>query len=339
MTGQGARRLFRATLGVVLVAGLMAGLVAVWFYYYSISRPLHFGDEAYLIERGESVSQIARNLVEKGILSEPWSLKLYVRFNQVGHLIQAGEYEFPDGIRLPELVDRLVTGQGQIGIRITFIEGWTFRQMRKAIDNAPKLEKITTGWSDERIMQELGHPGLHPEGQFYPDTYEYRRGDADLSIYKKSFLLMRDQLDQAWQQRSDDIQINDRYEALILASIIEKESQVAEEQPLISAVFHNRLRLRMRLQADPTVIYGMGDEYSGRIRRKHLKTDTPYNTYTRFGLTPTPISLPGQGAIMAALRPVQSDSLYFVASGGGRHHFSDTLEEHNAAVRKYILGK
>ncbi len=325
----------RITLGAILVAGV----AVVWFYSYSISKPLHFGDDVYLIERGKSVSQIAQNLVDKGIFSEPWSLKLYVRLNKVGHLIQAGEYKFPDGIRLSELVDRLVTGQGQIAVRITLIEGWTFRQMREAINNTPKLKKITTDWSDDQIMEELGYPGLHPEGQFYPDTYEYRHGDVDLSIYKKSFMLMRDKLEHAWQQRNDDIQINNRYEALILASIIEKESQIPDEQPLISAVFNNRLRLRMRLQADPTVIYGMGDKYKGRIRRKHLKADTPYNTYTRFGLTPTPISLPGQGALMAAVNPAKSKSLYFVASGGGRHHFSDTLKEHNAAVRKYILKK
>ena len=335
MTGHRARRMCRVTLGAILVAGL----VAVWFYFYSISKPLHFGDDVYLIEQGKSASQIAQNLVDKGILPEPWSFKLYVRFKKIGHLIQAGEYKVPDGIRLSEFVDRLVTGQGQVATRITFIEGWTFRQMRKAIHDAPKLGKITTDWSDDQIMEELGYSGLHPEGQFYPDTYEYRHGDVDLSIYKKSFMLMRDKLEQAWQKRDDDIQVNNQYEALILASIIEKESQISDEQPLISAVFNNRLRLRMRLQADPTVIYGLGDKYEGRIRRKHLKADTPYNTYTRFGLTPTPISLPGQSAIMAAVHPAKSKSLYFVASGEGRHHFSDTLEEHNVAVRKYIRKK
>ncbi len=335
MTGYRARRLWQAALGAILVIGL----AAVWFYYYSISKPLHFGGEVYLVERGKSVSQIARDLVDKDILAEPWSLKLYVRFNKVGHLIQAGEYRFPDGIRLSEFVDKLVTGEDQVAVRITLIEGWTFRQMREAINQAPKLEKITTDWSDEKIMEELGHAGLHPEGQFYPDTYEYRHGDPDLTIYRKSFMLMRDKLEQAWQQRDHDIQLKNPYQALILASIIEKECQIREEQPLVSAVFHNRLRLRMRLQADPTVIYGMGDEYQGRIRRKHLKADTPYNTYTRFGLTPTPISLPGQSALMAAVNPAKSKSLYFVASGGGRHQFSDTLQEHNAAVRKYILKK
>ncbi len=335
MTGQRSRRVRRAALGVILVAGL----AVAWFYLFSIVRPLHFGDDIYPIERGQSVSDIAQNLVDKGILYEPYTFKLYVRFKKVGHLIQAGEYKFPDGIRLPEFVDRLVTGQGQTVVRITIIEGWTFEQMRKVINNAPKLKKITTDWTDLQIMEKLGHPGLHPEGQFYPDTYEYRNGDIDLSIYKKSFQLMREKLDHAWQLRGDDIQINNRNEVLVLASIIEKESQALDEQPLISAVFNNRLRLGMRLQADPTVIYGMGDEYKGRIRRKHLKTDTPYNTYTRYGLTPTPISLPGQSAIMAAVNPVKTDFLYFVASGGGRHQFSKTLKEHNAAVKKYILKK
>lgn len=323
-----------AGLSAILVTG-----VTVWLYYSAISKPLQFGDDLYLIEQGKSVSGIARDLVDKGVLSESYWLKLHVRLKKVGQLVKAGEYRFPDGISLAEFVDRLVMGKGQVGINITIIEGWTFKQMRQAINDSPKLKTTTIDWSDRQIMEALGHSGLHPEGQFYPDTYQYRLGDSDLSVYKKSFRLMQNKLDDAWAQRRRDIQIKNRYEALILASIIEKESQVQDEQPLISGVFDNRLRLGMRLQTDPTVIYGLGDEYKGNIRRKHLKADTPYNTYTRHGLTPTPISLPGHSAIMAAVKPEKTKSLYFVAAGKGRHQFSNTLEEHNIAVKKYLLGK
>jgi UPF0755 protein len=188
-------------------------------------------------------------------------------------------------------------------------------------------------------MAELGFPKLHPEGQFYPDTYHYRLGDSDLMIFRKAFDLMQERVDRAWENRLPEIEIHSRYQALVMASIIEKESGVWEEQPEISGVFNNRLRLDMKLQTDPTVIYGIGDKYKGNITRKHLETDTPYNTYTRKGLPPTPIALPGESAILAAVNPLETESLYFVAKGEGKHKFSRTLQEHNAAVKKYILDR
>jgi len=329
-------KVFLLSLSVVAVAVIAS---ASWLYVKAISQPLQFGDEIYLVERGDSISSIAKKLIDKKVITNPYPLKLYVRLKKVGRYIKSGEYKFPDGITISEFVDRLVSGKGQIGIKITIIEGWTFRQMRNAINEAPKLEKLTKSWTDKQIMEELGHPYLHPEGQFYPDTYQYRKGDTDLSIYRKAFLLMKDKLDYAWENRKEDIQIKDPYEALIMASIIEKESQVWDEQPLISGVFENRLKVGMRLQTDPTVIYGLGDEYQGNLRHKHLKQDTPYNTYTRHGLTPTPISLPGFPALLAAVQPEETEHFYFVARGEGRHKFSRTLKEHNAAVRKYILNK
>ena len=222
---------------------------------------------------------------------------------------------------------------------VTIVEGWTFRMMREVLGTAEGLRPDTREWSDDRIMEALGYPDLHPEGQFYPDTYYYRKGDPDLDIYRKAFELMQFRLRQVWAQRSPDLPLDDPYEALIVASIIEKETQDRDEQPTIAGVLFNRLRKGMRLQTDPTVIYGVGDAFDGNIIRKHLKTDTPYNTYTRAGLTPTPISLPGMDSLMAAVRPAETEAYYFVAKGGGRHHFSRTLEEHNRAVRKYILGK
>ncbi len=324
---------------VVFLSGLIIFLCAAGYYAAAVSKPLSFGGAEFSVSYGESLSSIANRLVDSKIIPEPYTLKLYARLNQFGTQIKAGEYKFPEGISLPDLVDRLVSGQGQIDIRITFIEGWTFKRMRTVINATATLKTTTANWSDQQIMAAMGHPALHPEGQFYPDTYHYRLGDSDLSIYRKAFALMQEKLDSAWANRPPDLHLKSRYEALILASIIEKESWIRDEQPQISGVFANRLRRGMRLQTDPTVIYGIGENYDGNITRRHLKTDTPYNTYTRHGLPPTPISLPGSDALYAALHPEQTEALYFVAKGGGRHEFSNTLEEHNAAVKKYILSR
>ena len=236
-------------------------------------------------------------------------------------------------------LDRIVTGKGQVDVKVTIVEGWNFRQMRQALRDAPGLRQTTADWSDDRIMEALGYPQTHPEGQFYPDTYHYHTNDPDLAIYRKAFELMQERLEEAWSRRLPGLPLENSYEALILASIIEKETQARDEQPKIAGVFFNRLARGMRLQTDPTVIYGVGETFDGDLTRKHLETDTPYNTYTRGGLTPTPISLPGLDSLMAAVRPQETEAYYFVAKGEGRHHFSRTLEEHNRAVRKYILGK
>ncbi len=324
---------------LVVLSGIFFSLLGAWYYFSAISKPLEFSDELFVIKRGESLSAIAARLQKKGVIGEPYTLKIYARFHGLGTRIKAGEYKFPDGISLIEFVDRLVSGKGQVGIKITIIEGWTFDQMRGEINAAPKLEKITLDWSDQQIMEAMGFPELHPEGRFYPDTYHYRLGDSDISLYKKAFTLLQEKLDNAWSSRKGNLQIKNRNEALILASIIEKETQARDEQAHISGVFDNRLRKGMRLQSDPTVIYGIGDEYDGDITRKHLKTDTPYNSYTRYGLPPTPICLVGSDSLFAAVNPINTKSLYFVAKGKGRHKFSETLKQHNAAVKKYILGK
>ena len=329
--------LIRLFIPLLLALGILAG--GAWFYHRNaITEPLSFGDSTFLIKRGETLNGIAQRLTAEGIVPEPWSLRLLSR--QTGNRsIMAGEYEFPDAISLQEFLDRIVTGRGQVDVRVTIVEGWTFRQMRQSLADAEGLNIKTAALSDAEIMSKLGYEDLHPEGQFYPDTYYYRKGDTDLAVYRKSFELMQARLAEAWDQRQENILLTGPYEALILASIIEKETQVREEQPTIAGVFFNRLKKGMRLQTDPTVIYGIGEAFDGDITRKHLQTDTPYNTYTRHGLTPTPISLPGMDSLLAAVQPAKTDAYYFVAKGGGRHHFSKTLDEHNRAVRKYILGK
>ena len=328
----------KAALLVVLLSMIFAS-VAFWYYDSALSRPRQFGAQPFLVAHGESLTAIAERLVNNRVIDEPYSLRIHARLNGLGTRIKAGEYRLPDDLSLVQFMRRLVSGKGQIGIKITIIEGWTFKQMRAFINAAPKLKKTTLHWSNKQIMQEMGSPELHPEGQFYPETYHYRSGDSDISVYKEAFALMQKNLDSIWMNRADNLQIKNRYQALILASIIEKETYDREEQPHIAGVFDNRLRIGMRLQTDPTVIYGLGSEYNGNITRKHLKTDTPYNTYTRAGLPPTPISLPGHDSLYAAVHPKKTKSLYFVAKGGGKHKFSATLKEHNKAVRKYILRK
>ncbi|MGI9317364.1 MAG: endolytic transglycosylase MltG [bacterium] len=323
----------------LLVIAVFIVIAGYSYYSRAVTRQLSFPKDTFLIESGDTLNRIANRLVGEGILPEPWSLRLLAKRKGIGGSILAGEYQFPEKMNLQEFLDRVVNGKGQVDVRVTIVEGWTFQQMREALRQAPKLSQLTAEWSDQKIMGALGYPELHPEGQFYPDTFYYRANDTDLELLKKSFGLMQTKLDHAWQQRAPDLPLEDPYEVLILASIIEKETQVREEQPTIAGVFMNRLKKGMRLQTDPTVIYGVGDAYDGDITREHLKTDTPYNTYTRAGLTPTPISLPGEDSLMAAVKPSKTEAFYFVAKGGGRHKFSKTLAEHNAAVRKYILGK
>lgn len=293
--------------------------------------------DVLLVARGDTLSMIIRRFEEEKRIHKSWPYLLYARYHGLGNNIQSGEYSFEEPLTIDELIRNLSSGDHKIQYRITVLEGWTFRQMRDELDDADPLRSITSGWEDQQIMEEIGQPGIHPEGQFYPDTYFYHQGETDLDIYRAAFQEMQKHLDRAWANRTDNLHLEDRYELLIMASIIEKESLLRNEDPQISGVFNNRLVKGMRLQADPTVIYGLGDQFKGNITRKHLRTDNPYNTYTRGGLPPTPISLPGEGALMAAARPLQTKAYYFVARGDGSHKFSSTLAEHNAAVRKYQL--
>jgi UPF0755 protein len=218
---------------------------------------------------------------------------------------------------------------------VTIIEGWTFRQMRQALNAGARLRHDTQGWTDQALLEAIGANEAHPEGLFFPDTYYFDVGSSDLQVYKRAYHAMQKTLGRAWEARSTSAPYADAYQALVMASIIEKETGVPDERPQIAAVFVNRLRIGMRLQTDPTVIYGLGADFDGNLRKQDLLADTPYNTYTRAGLPPTPIALPSEAAIQAALNPDSSRALYFVAKGGGRHQFSNTLEEHNRAVNRF----
>ena len=319
--------------------GLLGFLVIISGYLWAIHRPLDFGEQTWVIKSGDTLNRVAMQLIDREVIDYALVLKLLAYKGDRGRQIRAGEYRFPPKTSLNEFLQRIVSGRGQVGIKVTIIEGWAFRHMRAHLRKAPKLKQVTAEMSDRQIMAELGHPNLYPEGQFFPDTYTYTAGQSDLSIYRKAFQLMRNKLDLAWENRASGLILADQNEALIMASIIEKESWVAKEQPKIAGVFYNRLKKGMRLQTDPTVIYGLGAGFDGNLTRAHLKADTHYNTYTRKGLPPTPISLPGDDAIKAALHPISTDAYYFVAKGGGKHQFSETLAQHNKAVQEYIRRK
>lgn len=240
------------------------------------------------------------------------------------------------GMKLSDLLEKWRTGD-TIQHRITLVEGWNFARLRQALAQNEVLEHLTGDWSGEKLMEELGYKGVHPEGRFYPDTYQFTRGQSDLDILRQASQRLHDVLAEEWQQRADNLPYDTPEQALVMASIIEKETGMASERAAISGVFVRRLNRNMLLQTDPTVIYGMGDNYKGRITRADLQRPTPYNTYTNAGLPPTPIAMVGRAAIHAALHPAEGDALYFVAKGDGSHQFSRTLQEHNRAVREYQL--
>jgi UPF0755 protein len=290
-----------------------------------------------IVPRGVTMRSFAQQMVDQQILDEPWSLRLWARYQGLAGALKAGEYRLPAGTTLQALLEQVTSGD-VIAYPVTVIEGWTFARMRQALAAENKLQQVTPDMDDQQVMQALGDAERHPEGQFFPDTYHYTAEMSDLDILRQAYDKMQRFLAQQWQQRSQGLPLADPQQALTLASIIEKETGIADERALIAGVFINRLRKNMRLQTDPTVIYGMGEAFDGNIRRRDLLTDTPYNTYTRHGLPPTPIALPGGDSIYAALHPADTDALYFVARGDGSHQFSRTLAEHNAAVLKYQLG-
>ncbi len=288
------------------------------------------------VPRGATMRGMAAGFTEQGILDEPWSMRILARYMGLSTSLRAGEYRVPAGTTLSGLLEQLTSGD-VIDYPVTIIEGWTFKQMREALARQSKLNKLTTDMDDAALMKTITGKDIHPEGRFFPDTYHFTADMSDLDILKLAYERMSRVLATQWESRAEDLPVKTPDEALILASIIEKETGAVEERAEIAGVFVNRLRKGMRLQTDPTVIYGMGDKYKGNIRRKDLRTDTPYNTYTRAGLPPTPIALPGGDAIHAALHPAETTALYFVSRGDGTHKFSNTLTEHNEAVIKYQL--
>jgi len=288
------------------------------------------------IVAGSSLSRVAAELAEAGFLRSPTIFKLMARVQGVENSIRTGEYELQPGITPVQLLDKIVNGES-VQYRITLVEGWTFEQALQAIWSAENIVPTLDGLSMAEVSASMNLGHENPEGLLYPDTYFYTKGASDIELLLRASEKLNTVLSDAWAARLGALPYADQYEALAMASIIEKESASNSERGLIAAVFVSRMELGMRLQSDPTVIYGMGDRYAGNIRREDLSEQTPYNTYRIDGLPPTPIALSGEESIVAALNPEQTDYLYFVAKGDGSHHFSRTLDEHNAAVREYQL--
>lgn len=306
----------------------------LWFYQL-LNEPLAI-DEAQILEvsQGRSFISLLNQLEREAMITSALPMRLWLRLPGQQGTIRSGEYAIEPGITLPELYQKLQEGQ-VVTYRLTILEGWTFQQMRKVMAQSEKLQPTTQDWSEEEIMEALGRPDEPAEGWFFPDTYTYHKGMQDLDLLRLAHRRMRTLLDDVWSERQVGLPYDTPYEALIMASIIERETGAPHERRDIAGVFIRRLHKGMRLQTDPTVIYGMGDRYQGRITRADLRRPTPWNTYTNFGLPPTPIALPGEGALRASVDPAEGDTYYFVARGDGTHQFSRTLEEHNRAVQKY----
>jgi UPF0755 protein len=326
----------RALLLIVVFALLAATAAAAWLYVFAGSYlPLPNAPFEFTVRPGASLKGLSRQLAEAGLLPDSQSFWLLGRVTQTTG-IQAGSYRLEKPVTPLELLRKLIDGD-VIPVTVTFVEGVTFAEMRSQLEATKEIKVTLKGLPDVEVLKRIGATEGHPEGLFFPDTYRFAAGITDLELLKKSYQAMQKRLAEAWSQRDADLPYTGPYQVLVMASIIEKETGKADERPLIGSVFTNRLRLPMRLQTDPTVIYGMGQNFDGNIRKRDLSTDTPYNTYTRDGLPPTPIAMPGQASLLAAVKPAQSDKLYFVAKGDGSHYFSRSLDEHNRAVAKYQL--
>ena len=327
--------MFKRLFLLVLVLAVAAAGAAFWW----LQRPLKLAhDEVEVsIEPGTPVREIVRLWHEAGVEDEPELIYQWFRWSGDAKRIRAGSYLIAPGATPRMLLEKMVRGDEELE-SVHVIDGWTIRQMRAALAAAPGLKNTTAGMTDDALMAAIGAPGVKAEGRFFPDTYVYSRGVKDVLVLKRAHDALERQLQAAWALRAADTPLKSADEALALASVVEKETGAASDRGKVAAVFSNRLRLGMPLQSDPTVIYGMGAAYDGNIHKADLQTDTPYNSYTRTGLPPTPIALPGRDALRAAVRPDASKALYFVSRGDGTSVFSETLNAHNAAVNQYIRG-
>ncbi|MCB1974204.1 MAG: endolytic transglycosylase MltG [Burkholderiaceae bacterium] len=325
----------RLLVWILLLAMVFGGTLAWWLH-----APLPMGTEPLelAIEPGTPPRAIARDIEQAGVRVDARILFAWFRLSGKVREIKAGNYEIPPGTTPLTLLDKLVRGEESLRT-LTLLEGWTFRQVRAALAREEQLRHDTAALADAEIMERLGRPGVHPEGRFFPDTYTYAKGSSELAVLRRALHAMDRRLDAAWAQRASDTPLKSADEALILASIVEKETGRTADRAQIAGVFSNRLRTGMLLQTDPTVIYGLGEKFDGNLRRKDLQTDTPWNTYTRTGLPPTPIAMPGKASLLAAVQPERTRALYFVARGDGSSHFSATLDEHNRAVNRFQRGQ
>ena len=325
-------KLFRRLFGAIVLLAVLAAAAVAWWVHQPL--PLASASVEFSVEPGMTPRQIASGWVAAGVRTPSLALYEWFRWSGQARRIRAGNYQIDAGTTPRALLRKMVLGDETLST-VRLIEGWTFRQVRAALARDPGLKPVTQTMSDAEIMAAIGAPGLHPEGRFFPDTYAYSRGSTDLEVLKRAHRAMDRRLAEAWAQRAASVPLKTPDEALILASIVEKETGVATDRGMVSGVFNNRLRIGMALQTDPTVIYGVGESFDGNLRKHHLQTDTPYNTYTRPGLPPTPISMPGKAALLAAVKPDPTKALYFVSRGDGSSVFSETLAEHNRAVDKY----
>ncbi|MGR4869937.1 endolytic transglycosylase MltG [Variovorax sp. LARHSF232] len=328
----------RFLLTIFLLASFVAlgvGAWGLWWVHQPLVLPAPSVDLS--VEPGTTPRGVAQLVADAGVEVQPQLLYWWFRISGQDRQIRAGSYELERGVTPKTLLSILVRG-AEATRSVVLVEGWNFRQVRAALAKADQLKPETLGESDEALMARLGRPGQHPEGRFFPDTYTYSKGSTDVALLQRAMRAMDRQLTAAWAARAANLPLKTADEALILASIVEKETGKPGDRPEIAAVFINRLRVGMPLQTDPTVIYGLGAGFDGNLRKKDLQADSPWNTYTRGGLPPTPIAMPGKAALLAAVQPAPSKSLYFVSRGDGSSHFSSSLDEHNRAVNRYQKG-
>ena len=328
--------LHRLKLFVLAIAAAAIGFCG-WLYWFALSPIALPGPTLdFSIREGSTLRGATRQMVEAGVPLPEWRFVLLARVNGASGAVKAGSYQAAEGITPLLLIRKIVRGE-YAQAEIVFPEGWTFRQMRELMSAHQDLKHDTANLGAAEIMEKLGEPGVFAEGLFFPDTYIFAKGSSELAVLARARGAMKSQLAAAWARRDADLPVADEYEALILASIVEKETGHAGDRPMVAAVFVNRLRRKMKLQTDPTVIYGMGEQFDGNLRKRDLERDTPFNTYTRLGLPPHPIAMPGLASIAAVLHPAKTDALYFVSRGDGTSEFSKTLIDHNRAVARYQL--
>lgn len=325
--------------GSLAVIATIGALFFAWQLYRFLETPVNVPEDGvtFVISPGTPFVSVSRSLAEQGIIGHPQLFAWYARAKGQGNAIHAGEYRVDAGATPPDLLQKFVSGHVLLH-SFTIVEGWTFRELLAALSRHEAIDSTLQYEDWPRLLETLGSNAGHPEGLFLPETYRFPRHTKDVEVLGRAYGLMQDTLADEWQNRSPDLPLKSKYEALILASIVEKETARVDERARIAGVFVRRLGKGMRLQTDPTVIYGLGEDYHGNLTRAHLRTDTPYNTYTRSDLPPTPIAMPGRAAIHAALNPAPGDAIYFVATGlgDGSHTFSSTKEEHDAAVMEYL---
>jgi UPF0755 protein len=325
-------KFLRRCLLLIVLAVLAVGGGAVWW----LQAPLALAADSVevSIEPGTSPREVANLWSQAGVRSNAFLLYEWFRWSGQARKIRAGSYQIGQGTTPRALLDKMVRGD-EVLANVRLIDGWTFRQFRAELARAPDLKQTTAGMSEAELMAAIGAPGVPPEGRFFPDTYAFSKGASDLVVLKRAHRTMQRQLAAAWEERASGTPLKSMDEALVLASIVEKETGVASERGLVAGVFVNRLKIGMPLQTDPTVIYGLGPSFDGNLRKRDLQTDGPYNSYLRAGLPPTPIAMPGKAALLAAVRPDPTKALYFVARGNGTSQFSDNLADHNRAVNQY----